>query len=184
MRVFALVIFSSVSLNLMLQFGLGLMGLKQGQKQERLPSLMQAGALFLSVFLLWLVFRYVLFFLGFFEYMLLLPLCAAVCMGLEWAAKRLRVPDRGAAYFYPASAYNGLALTSLFLTLWLASSFVDAFVLSLGFAAGTLLTPYLLAAIRVRSSLENIPLFLRKAPLTLIVLGLLSLIFSFLTFRL
>ncbi|MDR3303494.1 MAG: hypothetical protein LBS86_03695 [Treponema sp.] len=181
MRAVVLMICASISLNLALQFGLGLSGLREGQKAEHKPSFIQAGGLFVSVFLLWSVFRYALFFLGFLEYLLLLPLCAAAGMGLEWAIKRF-FPAHATEFH--ASAYDGLVLTSLFLTLRLASSIGDALVLSLGFAAGTLLISYLLSVIRIRSSLESIPPFLRKTPLILIVLGLLSLIFSFLTLRL
>jgi electron transport complex protein RnfA len=73
---------------------------------------------------------------------------------------------------------NGLAPASLFLTLRLAVSPADALVLSLGFSLGCLTAALILREISKRSSLEAVPIAFRGAPLTLISMGLLSLIFS------
>jgi electron transport complex protein RnfA len=78
----------------------------------------------------------------------------------------------------PRYSGNGLALASVFLTLRLAVSPVDALVLCLGFSLGTLTAALILREINRRSSLEAVPETFRGAPLTLISMGLLSLIFS------
>jgi electron transport complex protein RnfA len=182
MRAFSLIVLSSFSFNLILQFGLGLRNIR-AQQQKHTVSLFQALALCLSVFLLWPVFNYLLIPLGGIEYILLFPLSALACMGLEWLGMRFlaRFIAPKANSFSAVSAYNGLAFTALFLTLRLAGSIVEALVLSLGFAAGTLGVSHLLSAIRERSSLESVPPFLRNTPLMLIAMGLLSLVFSSLT---
>jgi electron transport complex protein RnfA len=71
-----------------------------------------------------------------------------------------------------------LAVASLFLSLRLAVSLEDALVLSLGFSLGALAAALILREISKRSSLEAVPGTFRGAPLALISMGLLSLIFS------
>ncbi|GHV30992.1 hypothetical protein AGMMS4952_18860 [Spirochaetia bacterium] len=78
----------------------------------------------------------------------------------------------------PRYSGNGLAPAALFLTLRLAISPVDALVLCLGFSLGCLVAALILREIDKRSSLETAPGVLRGAPLTIISMGLLSLIFS------
>lgn len=179
----SLVVFSSLSLNLILQFALGIRGIAEGQEQSAPLPLMQGGVLFVSVMILWALFSYILSPLdgGFLQYALAFPLSALVCQGLETLGDRL-FPDMGGAKPFTAdSAYNGLVLTSLLLTLQCAAGFLDALFLSLGFSLGSLLVMLLLKAIRKRSALEMIPLFLRGRPLMLISMGLLSLFFTSLT---
>jgi electron transport complex protein RnfA len=189
MRAFSLIVLSSLAFNLVLQFGLGLRDIRAGMRQKHTVSLFQALVLFVSVFILWPVFNYLLIPLGGVEYILLFPLSVLVCMGFEWLGARFL--PRAASRFAPlapllpkasgfsaASAYNGLALTALFLTLRLAASPGEALLLSLGFSAGTLGVSHLLSAISERSSLEPVPSFLRNTPLMLIALGILSLVFS------
>jgi Na+-translocating ferredoxin:NAD+ oxidoreductase RnfA subunit len=76
------------------------------------------------------------------------------------------------------SAYHGLAIIALSLTLRLASSFLGAAVLSLGFSLGAFLSVLILNSIYKRASIERIPPVLQGMPLFLIAAGLLSLIFS------
>jgi electron transport complex protein RnfA len=181
----SLAVFSGLSLNLIVQLGLG-MG-KVGVKwsgDERLP-LPQMGILFLSVPLLWGFFSYLLspFFFGFAEYFLLFPLSALVCMGLERLSGVLfRLPPAQSGLFSPMTSYDGLVLAALLLTLRLASTFTEALVLSLGFSAGTLLSLLILRGVRRRSLMERVPPLLRGVPLTLLSMGLLALIFSSLGF--
>jgi electron transport complex protein RnfA len=185
MRVFSLIVLSSLSFNMILQFGLGLQDIRTGMQQNHVISLFQTLVLFVSILILWPVFSYLLIHLGGIEYLLLFPLSALACIGFEWLGTRffadfaLFAPKVNG--FSAVSAYNGLVLTALFLTTRLATSIAEAFILSLGFSAGTLGVSYLLSAIRKRSSLESVPLFLRNTPLMLIALGLLSLVFSSLT---
>ncbi|MDR1324470.1 MAG: hypothetical protein LBK00_00355 [Treponema sp.] len=184
MRTFSLIVLSSLSFNMILQFGLGLRDIRTGIQQSHLISLFQTLVLFVSVLILWPVFNYLLISLGGIEYILLFPLSVLTCIGFEWLRTRFFVDFAPFAPkandFSAVSAYDGLVLTALFLTMRLATSIGEAFVLSLGFSAGTLGVSYLCSAIHERSTLESVPLFLRNTPLMLIALGLLSLVFSFL----
>jgi electron transport complex protein RnfA len=203
----ALAVFSGLSLNLLLQFGLGIREIIEpfdSESTAKFPTQWQWASLssplwvilFASSLILWLFFTYVLpppaF--GFLESFLLFPAAILVSMALEslfvWFfpdGKITRAPDlkRGpfdpwkiaeGAGFSPAS--SGLAPASLFLTLRLAVSLADALVLSLGFALGCLVSALILREINKRSSLEAVPRAFRGIPLTLISMGLLSLIFS------
>jgi electron transport complex protein RnfA len=181
---FSLAIFSGLSLNLIVQLGLGMgnIGIRSGT--ERMP-LLQVAVLFLSVPLLWLVFFYLLypFFFEFSEYFLLFPLSALVCMGFEWVLTFLfpRAMTQS-ALFTPITSYDGLVLAAAVLTLRLASGFAEALILSLGFSAGVLLALLILRGIHKRSVMEKVPRFLQGVPLTLLSMGLLALIFSSLGF--
>jgi electron transport complex protein RnfA len=207
----ALAIFSGLSLNLLLQFGLGIGEIiesKDFEDRGTEPPVSLSSPhwviLFISSFVLWLFFTYVLAApaFGFLESFLLFPAVMLVSMALELVF----------AYFFPRGAItldalrratrepfkpgklterisvnraglprysgNGLALASVFLTLRLAVSLTDALVLCLGFSLGTLVAALILREISKRSSLEAAPKTFRGAPLTLISMGLLSLIFS------
>ena len=191
----ALAIFSGLSLNLLLSFALGLAGIEpepgSGGKnaKERGIPLFQYGVLFFSVLFLWVIFTYVFpFFLGgFSEIFLFFPVSALVCMGLEllgertfpyWIKRifpRKNRPIRGIKKVYSAfTAYGGLVPVSLFITMNLAWNFMGAFVLALFFALGNLLAILFLNEIHRRSTLEQLPAWLRGSPLVLISMGLLS----------
>jgi electron transport complex protein RnfA len=175
---------SGLSLNLILQFGLGIqhIGLDDENRVRsyELP-VVQGGILFLAVPLLWFFFVYMVgpLSLGFLEYMLLFPLSVLVCRGLEGAVDYFfprALPAVKA--FTPLSAYNGLVPAALMMSLCLASSLAEVVILSLGFCGGLLLAILILKEIQRGSSLEAVPEFLRGLPLMLISMGLLSLIFS------
>ncbi|GHV92351.1 hypothetical protein AGMMS50268_28540 [Spirochaetia bacterium] len=218
----ALGVFSALSLNLLLQFGLGLRGFSPDRElPAKLPPegrdpapgpgpavpWYETAAIFLSVIFLWLFFTLILapMKLGFFWYFLLFPLGAPACIAAEWLLVRLvrivttqvlpklaksvfsdeeKAQDihldvkRSVPLFQGISAYDGLVPLALLLTLNLAFTFMEAVILSLGFALGFLFSILILNEIRRRSALEAVPLFLRGLPLTLISMGLLSLIFS------
>ncbi|MDR2029588.1 MAG: hypothetical protein LBP93_08645 [Treponema sp.] len=176
-----LAVFSGLSLNLILQFGLGVRDIGTERPVFSPLSPVRWIVLVLSVFILWLVFTYILspLGLGILEPFLLFPLSSLICMGGERALLRVFPPRKTeAGPFSPLSGYNGLVLGSLMLTLRLALSPVEALVLSLGFALGVLLAVLILNEIRRRSFLETLPPALRGSPLMLISTGLLSLIFS------
>jgi electron transport complex protein RnfA len=169
----ALAVFSSLSMNLFLQCGLGM---RRAVQDGRPLPFAQTGLLVPAVLVLWVFFSY-LPALGFFAYLLLFPLSALVYAGLEQLFFRLaakRKPPRP----QPCCFCDGLTAAALFLTLHLASGFIEAAVLALGFALGLLLSLLILAEIRRRSRMEAVPRFLRGSPLALISMGLLSLIFS------
>ncbi|GHV82465.1 hypothetical protein AGMMS49991_10230 [Spirochaetia bacterium] len=181
----ALAVFSGLSLNLMIQLGIGIEDFGNDPDRPARFVLFQWAALFFSVLILWCLFAYILSLLslGFFEYFLLFPLTAGAGKGFE--ALFLRVfPDEAKkpGLFSGGSsnigAFNGLTITALVLTLRLAGSFAAALVLSLSFSLGGIFSIFILKAINRRSSLETVPKTLRGIPLTLISMGLLGLIFS------
>jgi electron transport complex protein RnfA len=192
----ALGVFSSLSLNLALQFGLGMRGLSAGRRKNHPVPFLEAGVIFLSVLILWLFFTFILapLQLGFFWYILLFPLSALVCTLVEWLLAQLvrflaakviyqdpppKGEKRSRRLFRGISAYDGLVPLSLLLTLNVGFTILEAAVLSFGFALGILLTSLILKEINRRAGMEAVPRFLRGDPLTLISMGLLSLIFSF-----
>ena len=77
-----LAVFSGISMNLILQCGLGMRGIaitKSGGRDQgpafHGPLLVKLGLMFATVLLLWLIFSFILssISLGFFEYILLFP---------------------------------------------------------------------------------------------------------------
>jgi electron transport complex protein RnfA len=210
----ALAVFSGLSLNLLLQLGLGIRelidsadsGAASPAHKREWEGLASTGwiVVFLTALILWLFFTYLLIppAFGFLESFLLLPATLIVSTALDLVfayffpggkitlnpGARLERPsfilrrliERGGfgeALLNGASC-NGLALASLFMTLRLALTLAEALALTLGFSLGALLAAAILREINRRSSLEATPEILRGAPLTLISMGLLSLIFS------
>ncbi|MDR2071188.1 MAG: hypothetical protein LBP81_07230 [Treponema sp.] len=190
-----LAVFSGLSLNLLLQMGLGIRDIGSHPEWLVRNTLLQWGMLFFSVLLFWLLFSYVLspLALGYFEYFLLFPLITAAGKGLDVFSRRFLFPGgrqakwipgqvlesiSSAEVFPPVTAYDGLIIAAIILTLRLAGSFLEAAVLSLGFSLGGAAAVFILRAIHRRSSLERIPLALRGRPLLFISMGLMSLIFS------
>jgi electron transport complex protein RnfA len=178
---FSLAVFSGLSLNLIVQLGLGMgnIGIKWSET-EKIP-LLQLAVLFLSVPLLWVVFFYFLypFLFEFSEYFLLFPLSVLICMGFERLFNFL-FPKAAAqpGLFTPMTSYDGLVLAAAILTLRLASVFTEALILSLGFSTGALLSLLVLRGVHRRSVMEKVPRFLRGVPLALLSMGLLALVFS------
>ena len=197
----ALAVFSGLSMNLMLQFGLGLRALVLVENigQEETSSIAAAtdkkkflaglGILGALILLLWLVFSLVrsLLPLGFFEFILLFPASYLVFSAFEYVAHRVALAKAAkqektfvqeGAFVDSILADGMLCGAALFVTLNVAGSIVDAVVLSLGFTIGIALAVLIVGEIRRRSEMENVPQFLRGGPLALIAMGLLSLVFS------
>jgi electron transport complex protein RnfA len=80
--------------------------------------------------------------------------------------------------FSALTAYDGLALASLLLTIQLAVNLGEAVLLSFFFALGCLTAMFILGEIRRRSLMEWVPHSLRGSPLVMISMGLLSMIFA------
>jgi electron transport complex protein RnfA len=210
----ALAVFSGLSLNLLLQFGLGIREIIDvaGQESKAAEHKRDWGGiaspgwivLFVAPLILWFFFTYALIppAFGFLESFLLLPATLAVSAALElifaWffpggkitldpSARPPRPPLTLRGFIenagfdkalFSGSSCNGLALASLFLTLRLALKAAEALALTLGFSLGVLLSAMILREISRRSSLEAVPELFRGAPLSLISMGLLSLVFS------
>jgi electron transport complex protein RnfA len=189
--IIVLMIFSGLSLNILLQMGLGIRNIGDYHGRIVAYTVTQGGALFLSVLMLWALFSYVFspLNLGYVEYFLLFPLIKASGAGFE-AARRKFFPSLARVAWTPdaalaggeqpslLTAYDALTLTAVVLTVRFAGSFAEAAAFSLGFSLGNLMTIVILREINRRSSLERVPNFLRGAPLLFIAMGLLSLIFS------
>jgi electron transport complex protein RnfA len=173
------VVFSGLSANLMLQFGLGVSNAASSKKMSKELALIQTVVIFAAVVLLWVVFAKVISsgFSGIYIYALLFPASSLVYDGLEFLTFSclLKREKEGQS---PISFSGGITAVAAFLCLTAASGFIEAVALSFGFASGVLLAFLILGEIRHRASLEAVPRFLRGKPLTLISMGLLSLVFS------
>jgi electron transport complex protein RnfA len=173
------VVFSSLSMNLILQCGLGMRGVAVHEKTRMKPFLIKLGILWSTVIVLWIGFSRIVTSLlpGFFGYILAFPLSALVFSGLEELAGRFILKGEGRAGDSLAFC-DGLAAAALFMSLNIAGGFFEALVVSFGFTAGVFLACVIIREIRRRSALEAVPRFLRGGPLTLVSMGLLSLVFS------
>jgi len=189
MAALALFFFAAMSLNLFLNFALGI---HEILRKERTPALMLCYPwiiIFVSTVLFWVFFARVLFFTGgLLDFILIFPLSALGSMGLEKLFFRLcpfardffqhEKKGENTGVFSVGSSFSGLAAAALFLTLRFALSFADAFLLSLAFSSGALLALLIIKEIQKRSLLETIPHSLRGTPILLISMGILSLVFS------
>jgi len=184
-----LAVFSGLSMNLILQFGLSLKGIAFDASIGREKLLACTGLLFVTVTLLWLIFSFAhsVFFWGLFEYVILFPVSSLVFTALEYLVDRFILKiNIGRKGEFPLSdtlsggplASGALSGAALFITLNVAGNFGEAVVLSLCFSGSTALVYVVVGEIRRRSGMEAVPLSLRGGPLALIAMGLLSLIFT------
>ena len=184
-----LAVFSGLSMNLILQFGLGLKGIAFDASIGKEKLLTGMGILFVTVTLLWLFFSFArsVFFWGLFEYVILFPVSFLVFSGLEYLVNHfiLKVNAGRKKAFSVSGSFSGSPLASgplasgaLFITLNVAGNFGEAVVLSLSFSGSAALVFVVVGEIRRRSVMEAVPHSLRGGPLALIAMGLLSLIFS------
>jgi electron transport complex protein RnfA len=176
----ALVFFTALSLNLLLNFALGV---KEMISRERSPAINRYYPwiiLFLTTAILWIFFAVILRPLGgLLDYLLVFPLAALGSLALEKLLFQL-FPSLGdnQNVFKIGSSYNGLSTAALVLTLHFAFNFGEALLTSFAFAAGGLLAYLIIKEVQKRSFLESIPYGLRGTPILLISMGILSLIFS------
>jgi electron transport complex protein RnfA len=171
--------FSFFLFNLVLQFGLGVKEISENRKPAARKILFQWMVMFISVFISWLIFTYILtpLSLGFFEYFMLFPITVFVILCLEKVFSLLLpagvVQD---GIFQAYTSYSGLVLTALILTLRAADTAQDALVLSLCFSSGAFFAIMLLNAVKSRGKNEKARL--NKASMLLLSMALLSLVFS------
>jgi electron transport complex protein RnfA len=183
----ALGVFAALSCNLILHFGLGIRALTV-EKKDNKPSrnfctsrLLEGGLIFLSVLILWVVFTYLLgpLGLGLFRLVLIFPLSVPVCAGLEILFKRFIPQEWGwSPVFRTISAYEGLIPAALFLALHTATNVLEAAALAFFFVLGILFPTFVLEEIRRRAGFEAVPRFLRGSPLSILALGIMSLVFA------
>jgi electron transport complex protein RnfA len=200
-----LAVFSGLSMNLILRFGIGLQRIaleeepRDSGENAKWVFLVWLGIYFISVMLLWLFFSILksVLVLGLLEYILIFPVSSLLFTGIEYLARRLllRTGWRGGAVSLfltagaggsPNGASNNAAVNApvhgalvgaaLFIILGLAGGFADAATLSFGFCAGAALAVLIVGEIRRRSAVEAVPRCLRGGPLIIIAMGLLSLV--------
>jgi electron transport complex protein RnfA len=177
----ALGVFSALSLNLLIQMGIGIRDFNEEPYRPFRFVFFLCFSLFASVMALWCLFTYIFtpLSLGFFEYFLFFPLIAA--LGRFWKFLFARLFPRGYSeerFFSMSGVHNALVTSALLVTIRLAGSFSGALALVLGFSLGFLAALFILRAILDRFSGEIVPPLLCGIPLLLISLGLLALIFS------
>jgi electron transport complex protein RnfA len=204
-RLLTLAVFSGLSMNLILQFGIGIrmIVLAENHGNSVEPSkrefLVWVGIHFTSVMLLWLFFLFIqsAFSMAGVEYILLFPLSCIVFTALEYLVNRFvfkkTIDTEGPDIFYSSfadriltgnakksGAFISGSMTSaaLFITCGIAGSFAEALMLSLGFSTGIALAILIMREIRKRSEMEAVPTCLKGGPLVLITMGLLSMIFT------
>jgi electron transport complex protein RnfA len=178
-----LTVFSGLSMNLILQFGLDLKGVAFDRDISKQRILAGSALLFATVILLWLVFSFTrsVFLLGLVEYTLLFPASFLVFSGLEYLANRFLL-KKNTGQDEPILSNNltggMLSSAALFITLNTADNALEALVLVLGFSCSTALVYVIISEIRRRSGMEPVPQWLRGGPLALVAMGLLSLVFA------
>ena len=180
MPVILLIIFSSLAMNLLLQFGLGVKGAASAKKPVRRIILIKLGIIFTAVILLWVFFSVIISSLisGLFIYVLLFPVSSLVYTGLDFLVFNYalkKYSEEECSISFP----DGITAAAVFICINIADNFKQAAALSFGFAAGTLLVFLILGEIRRRAALEAVPRFLRGKPLVLVSMGMLSLVFTF-----
>ncbi|MCL2128109.1 MAG: hypothetical protein FWH38_07640 [Treponema sp.] len=177
-RMLILAVFSGLSMNLILQLGLGLMGIAQGKTGGRLRFFAGLGLLFTAVMILWLIFSFIrmLLPLGLYEYVLVFPVSFMTYSLFNYLWQNFH--SGKIALFGDTLSGGTLVSAALFITLNVAGGILEAAVLSLGFCLGLAFTTAVVGEIRRRSEMEAVPGILRGGPLALISMGLLSLVFS------
>jgi len=179
-----LAVFSGLSMNLILQFGLGLKGIAFDENIGKEKLLAASGILFAAVIVLWLIFtgiRSVLF-LGLLEYVVLFPVSSLIFWVFECLVNHFilrRDTEQGVTVLFGDTLTGGILTgAALFMTLNVADKLYEAFILSLGFSCSAALVVVVVSEIRRRAELEAVPHWLRGGPLALIAMGLLSLVFT------
>ena len=180
-----LAVFSGLSVNLILQLGLGIKKITIpgdfafSVKTDKRRFFAELAVFFITVTLLWLFFSLVrsVLFLGFLEYMLVFPVSLLTYCILEYLADKFLLKrdfNIEEAIFFGGT----LSGAALFISLHIAGGFLEAVILSAGYAAGIAFALIIINEIRKRSEMEAVPKYLRGGPLVIITMGLLSLIFS------
>jgi Na+-translocating ferredoxin:NAD+ oxidoreductase RnfA subunit len=178
-----LAVFSGLSMNMILQFGLGLKGIAFDESISRQRLLAGSGILFVTVMFLWIIFIFIrsVLFLGLLEYVMLFPVSSLIfsifeCMVNHFILKKDAGQEK-TIFFGDSLTGGALAGAALFITLDIAGNIYEALVLSLGFSCSAALVIVVVDEIRRRAEMETVPHRLRGGPLALIAMGLLSLIF-------
>jgi electron transport complex protein RnfA len=186
-RIVMLAVFSGLSMNLILQLGIGIRKIVLIQNGDTTADAKDAvskmAVLFISSLFLWLFFSFIrsLMPLGFVEYILLFPSAYFFSSVSEYVLERFvlkKNATEGNSVQENRMINGALTAAALFVALNVGGSFWEAAVVSLCFSAGNALAILIINEIRLRAEMEAVPTVLRGSPLVLVALGLLSLIFS------
>jgi len=172
-------IYSSITMNLILQCGIGIRGAAESKNPIDLSTFVKSAIIFVTVILLWFFFSRMVISIvsGIFIYVLLFPVASIVYSGFEYFIFRYLLkkdPKEEGIICFPC----GITVVIAFICINIAKNFSQAFVLSLGFSTGIFLVNLIVREIRKRAALEAVPVFMRGKPLVLVTMGLLSLVFS------
>jgi len=179
MQLAILLIYSGLSINIVLQCGLGIKGIAESRNPPGISALIKMGIIFFSVVLLWFFFSRIVYSAihGIFIYVLLFPVSSVVYDLFEYLVFRYMYKEKPEAETF-VSFPGGITAVCVFLCVNLSNGFLETAVLSFGFTAGVFLVYLVIREVRRRAVLEVVPSFLRGKPLVLITMGLLSLVFS------
>jgi electron transport complex protein RnfA len=166
-------------MNLMLQCALGIKGAVESKNPMHFSNFLRLGIIFICVILLWTFFFKIIHSIlsGLYIYVLLFPVSYIVYEALEYLLFHQLLkkrPVNECSVSFP----GGITAAAVFICLNIADNFLQAVVLSFGFAAGICLVMIITGEIRKRAALEAVPIFLRGKPMVLISMGMLSLVFS------
>jgi len=176
---FVLLIYSTFTINLVLQCGIGLRGIADSKSDFYLSSLIKLGLIFLSVIFLWFFFSKALSAVipGLLLYILLFPVSAIFYDRFEFFIFRY-IFKKDAKDESVINFPGGITAVSVFVCINAVNSFLETVILSFGFTFGIFLVNLITREVSKRSSLEAVPVFLQGKPLILITMGILSMVFS------
>ncbi|MDR2659131.1 MAG: hypothetical protein LBC27_03980 [Spirochaetaceae bacterium] len=175
-----LAVFSAFSFNLVLTFGLGTKEIFEVREHSVTGSLLQLSIMFITIFVSWLFFTFILspLSLGFLQYFLLFPVTFFLTYGIESLFTLISGNTRQNKVFSLYTSYSGLIITGLILTLHLADTATDALFLSFCLSFSAFFAIMLLRMIKIRGKNEKIVPIFEGQPILLMSMALLSLVFS------
>jgi len=173
-----LMVFSCFTMNLVLQFGLGVRGFVSNNGCIKDLFIMPL-IIFVTVLSLWVIFvKFISILSGsILIYILLFPVASISYNGVEYLVCRF-FANKEKDNEKHLTFCNGITAVALFVCYSMANIFIEALIISLGIVLGILLSVLILCEIRKRALLESVPKFLQGVPLVIISMGLLLLVFT------
>lgn len=155
-------------LNLPLQCGIGVREIFDDRENHLVTGLVEAALLFISLFLEWCFFVYIIspLGIGFVRYFILLPLAAVVPVCVSFIFKREvgTFPHR-----------SGAGIAAMMIILSLGGNATEAATEAASISLGIFFCVLILRAIRFKLERERVNAMFRGVPLLLIAMGILSL---------
>jgi electron transport complex protein RnfA len=166
-------------MNLILQNALGIKELVFSGDVNIKIAAVKLLVIFITINILWVFFARLLplFFSGIFCYVLLFPVSIIAYNVFEYFVFK-KILNKIIKTDSSVNFTTGITGAVLFICLNISNTFLETLVLSFGFTAGTFLVYIILVEINKRASLETVPRYFRGKPLTIISMGLLSVVFS------